>query len=129
MTEEFEKSEPRPNPNSIAELISLGRGFETSEDFVYRKVNTPEAINDLYSSGVVRNKHTAAGEVSTRWGDRVFWSRGKAGKKHPIQAGDFVIVAEFDVANEREVTLDDVRAIYTQVENGGVMTIIDVKNS
>jgi hypothetical protein len=127
MAEKFEKNEPRSNPNSIAELISLGSGFETSEDFVYRKVNTAEAIDDLYDSGVVRNKHVAAGETSSRWGDRVFWSRGKTGKKHPIQPGDFVIVAEFAVANERQVTLDDVRAIYTQVERDGAATIVDVK--
>lgn len=118
------KIEKPINPNSIGELISLGKDLLTGPDKVYRSVATREAIDDIENSGVVRNKQSAGLVEKSRWGERVFWSRGGDGKYHPVPANGYVIEAPFSVAQERVVKKEDVSAIYTKNENDEVLDIL-----
>jgi hypothetical protein len=111
------------NPNSIGELISVGRDIPTSPDKVYRQVNGAEAIEDLQESGVVRNKQSAGVVEKNRWGAAVYWSRGEEGRYHGVPEGSYVIEAPLSVASEREVASADVTAIYTKNERGEVVNI------
>jgi len=43
---DIEKQIEKPNPNSIGEVLSIGRDLPTSPDKVYRSVGTKEAIDD-----------------------------------------------------------------------------------
>lgn len=119
-----EKGQEEYNPNSIGELISIGRDLPTSPEKVYRSVRTKEAIDDIESSGVVRNKQAAGLVEQSRWGDRVFWSKGAEGKFHSVSAGGYVIEAPLAVAKERVVTKEDVSAIYTKNEKDEVVDIL-----
>jgi hypothetical protein len=115
------------NPNSIGELLSVGRDLPTRSDSVYRSVRDREAINDLMACGFVRNAQSAGRVQASRWGDRIFWSRGVDGKHHPVQKHGYVIEAPFAVAQERVVTRDDITAIYTKNERGEVFDILKKK--
>jgi hypothetical protein len=117
----------KPNPNSIGELLSIGKDLPTSPDKVYRSVGTKEAINDIEISGIVRNKQSAGLVEKSRWGERVFWSKGDEGKYHSVSQNGFVIEAPLSVAQERIVTKEDITAIYTKNENGEVVDILQQK--
>ncbi len=113
------------NPNSIGELLSMGKDLLTSPDKVYRSVKDKAAIDDIENSGVVRNKQSAGLVEKSRWGERVFWSRGGDGKYHIVQKGGYVIEAPFSIATERVVRKEDVSAIYTKTESEEVVNILD----
>lgn len=112
------------NSNSIGELMGFKEGLPTSEDFVYRYVSGNNAIQDLLACGFVRNKANAQGEQSKRWGDNVYWSRGKDGLCHNVSEDSYVIVAPYDIASEETVRLEDVSAIYTKDTSGQIIDIL-----
>ncbi len=112
------------NPNSIGELLSLSSGIETKTGKVYRSVYGIGAVEDLMSSGVVRNAASAGVKEESRWGDRVFWSKGEDGKKHTLQKGGYVIEAPHDVASVRQVRAEDVTAVFTKIELDEVIDIL-----
>jgi hypothetical protein len=131
--EEFsssEKAEKIPNPNNIGEMLAIGSGaIETSPDHVYRSVSGIDAIKDLLDFGEVRNKASAMGDAEkARWGNTVYWSRGKDGKRHVLQKGGYLIVAPYDVAKDRVIKEADIRAVYTHDDNGEVIDIWDYAN-
>lgn len=111
------------NPNSITEILSIGHDLPTSPNKVYRSVSTKEAIDDIKKSGIVRNKKSAGLAEHSRWGDRVFWSRGAEGKFHTVSEDGYVIEAPLSVASERAVTEKDITAIYTK-EGGKVVNTL-----
>ncbi|MFZ2167525.1 MAG: hypothetical protein WAV50_01495 [Minisyncoccia bacterium] len=117
----------KTNPNSIGEILSIGKDLPTSPDKVYRSVRTDEAIDDLIISDIVRNKQSAGLVEKNRWGEKVFWSRGAEGKYHAIPEGSYVIEAPLEVAADRIVRKADVTAIYTRDENGKVVDILKEK--
>lgn len=117
-----EQVDKKINPNSIGELLSIGKDLPTRPDRVYRSVNTQEAIDDIETSGVVRNKQSAGLVPKSRWGERVFWSKGEEGKYHSVNG--YLIEAPLSVATERIVTREDITAIYTKNENGEVIDIL-----
>ncbi len=124
--EDVENSLEKPkNPNSISEILSIGKDLPTSPDKVYRSVQGREAIDDLERSGVVRNRQSAGLVEKNRWGDRVFWSKGEEGKYHMVSAGSYVIEAPLVVAQERVVKRDDISAIYKKNEEGKVVDILE----
>lgn len=112
------------NLNSIGEVLSFGKDLPTSPDKVYRSVSTREAIDDIQKSGVVRNAQSAGIVEKSRWGERVFWSKGAEGKYHVVSAKGFVIEAPLAVAQERIVAKEDITAIYKKNENGEVIDIL-----
>ena len=110
--ESYENAEKK-NPNSIGELLGFRQGdIETFPNRVYRSVQDVAAIDDLVACGFVRNKQSAGLTENSRWGEKVFWSRGAEEKYHNVQDGGYVIEAPFVIASERTVTIDDVTAIY-----------------
>ena len=117
------------NPNSIGELLSIGEDLPTSPDKVYRSVSTKEAIDDIENSGVVRNKQSAGLVEQSRWGERVFWSRGDEGKYHTVPQNAYVIEAPLSIAEERVVRKEDITAIYTKNENDEVIDITKTSES
>jgi len=122
---DIEKQIEKPNPNSIGEVLSIGRDLPTSPDKVYRSVGTKEAIDDIETSGIVRNKQSAGLIEKSRWGERVFWSKGSEGKYHSISRNGYVIEAPLKVAEEGIVKKEDITAIYTKNENGEVVDILE----
>ena len=112
------------NPNSIGELLSIGSDLPTSPNKVYRSVSSKEAIEDIEISGVVRNKQSAGLVEKSRWGERVFWSKGAEGKYHAVSQNGYVIEAPLAVATERIVTKEDITAIYTKNEKGEVVDLL-----
>lgn len=112
------------NPNSIGELLNFGKDLQTQPDRVYRSVRSKEAIDDIENSGVVRNKQSAGLVEKSRWGDRVFWSKGAEGKYHNVQKDGYVIEAPLSVAQERIVKKEDITAIYTKNERDEVVNIL-----
>jgi hypothetical protein len=121
--EDFEQ-EKAPNPNNIGELMSVSRDVETFANRVYRSVSDRAAIDDLVTSGVVRNKQSA-GLGESRWGENVYWSRGEEGKYHIVQQGGYVIEAPYNIASERQVTIDDLTAIYHKTEDAEVRDVLE----
>ncbi len=114
----------KSNPNTIGEVLSIGKDLPTFPDKVYRSVMGREAIDDIENSGIVRNKQSAGLVEKSRWGERVFWSKGSEGKYHNVQSGGYVIEAPLSVAEERVVTKEDITAIYTKNENNSVFDIL-----
>lgn len=113
------------NPNSIGEIVSLGKDLLTDPDKVYRSVRDKKAIDDIKISGIVRNKQSQSeGLVKSRWGERVFWSKGAEGKYQIVPQNGFVIEAPFSIAKERVVRQEDITAIYTKEENNEVIDIL-----
>jgi hypothetical protein len=121
--EKEEKNEALTNPNSIGEVLSVGKDLPTSPDKVYRSVQGSGAIEDLLKVGVVRNAHAAGKTEHSRWGERVFWSRGAVGKFHVVASGTYVIETSYSVASERVVTKEDITALYVKNEDGSVKDI------
>jgi len=113
------------NPNSIGEVLSVSKDIETTPDKVYRSVKDFKAIEDLLSEGVVRNAFSAGQVEKSRWGDRVFWSKGAEGKYHILQSDGYVIEAPYAVADVGSVRLEDVTAIYFRNSDGEVVNILD----
>ena len=122
--EDFEGTEIY-NPNNIGELLSLSKDIETFSHKVYRSVRDRAAIEDLIASGVVRNKQSAGVGGKSRWGDKVFWSRGEEDKYHNLQQDGYVIEAPYSIANQRQVTIDDISAVYHRGEDGEIIEILD----
>lgn len=118
-----EKYEGVSNPNSIGEVLSIGKDVPTSPDKVYRSVQGRAAIEDLLGIGFVRNAYVAGAKEHSRWGERVFWSRGAEGKYHVVGAGAYVIEAPYAVASERVVTKEDITALYIKNEDGSIEDI------
>ena len=113
---------PRSNPNNIGSLgkaLGTETGVETSSDKVYRSVAGEDAIADLYSSGVVRNRASAEGYASKR-GEQVYWTRGADGEMHALPEGSHLIEAPHEIASERAVKAHEVTAIYAKNEQGEV---------
>lgn len=125
MSQEGFEDKETYNPNNIGELLSLSKDIETFPDRVYRSVRDVAAIEDLISSGVVRNKQSAGVVEKSRWGDKVFWSRGGEDKYHNVQQGGYVIETSYNTANQREITIDDISAIYHRGENGEIREILE----
>lgn len=112
------------NPNSFSSSSIFAEGeIPTRDDEVYRQVHI-EAIQDLASSGIVRNGATASGGQSQRWGHRVFWNSGKEGTAVNT-GGRAVIAASKDAAAKGWVTNADVRAIHVKTPDGQVVDILD----
>lgn len=112
------------NPNSFSGNSLFRQGeIPTEDDKVYRQVHI-EAIEDLASTGIVRNGATAQGSESSRWGHRVFWNSGKEGTAVNT-GGRAVIVASKDAAANGWVTAPDVHAIHVKSPDG---TLIDILN-
>ncbi len=112
------------NNNNIGNIgISISKDIPTSPDKVYRGVNGQPAVDDIFNSEEVRNKQSA-GLGDSRWGERVFWSKGEEGKYHPVTQDRFIIEAPHDVAKERAVTPEDLTAIYTKNEQGEVVDVL-----
>ena len=103
------------NPNSIGEMIGFNSGVPTSSENVYRSLATEEAVRDIYASEVVRSK-SAAG-LQSKYGDTVYWSKGKDGKSHIVSEGTYVIEAPHSIAAEREVRHDEVTGVYTKKDS------------
>ncbi len=118
------EQEKAPNPNKIGEVMSISRDVETFPNRVYRSVSDKAAIDDLVASGVVRNKQSA-GLGESRWGENVYWSRGGEGKYHIVQQGGYVIEAPYNIASERQVTIDDLTAIYHKDERAEVKDVLE----
>ncbi len=123
-----ERQVEKINLNTIGELLSFGKDLPTSPDKVYRSVGTKAAIDDIETSGIVRNKQSAGLVKKSRWGERVFWSRGAEGKYHPVSKNGYVIEAPLSVAQERIVTKEDITAIYQKNENGEVFDTLKKKS-
>ncbi len=119
-----ERQEAPINLNSIGEIISFGRDLPTQPDMAYRSVRGQAAVDDINSSGIVRNAQSAGVVEKSRWGERVFWSRGAEGKYHTVGEGSFVIEVPLAIAQERTVTREDITSIYTKNENGVVVDIL-----
>ncbi len=117
--------EEKANPNSIGEIISVSKDVETSPDKVYRSVKDWAAIDDLMESGVVRNTQSAGLVEKNRWGDKVYWSQGGEGKYHIVQADGYLIEAPYDIASERQITVDDLTALYHKTKDGEIKNILD----
>ena len=117
-------NETAVNNNSIGSLLSTSRDIPTSSDKVYRGINGQSAVDDIFESGIVRNKQSAGLVEKSRWGPRVFYSKGEEGKYHPVEQGRYIIEAPYDVAKERAVTHEDLTAIYTKNEQGGVIDVL-----
>jgi len=113
------------NPNSIGEIVDMGyNDVKTSPDKVYRSIYGPEAIKDLFACGFVRNRQSA-GLGYNRYGETVFWSRGKDGNFHNVQDNGFLIVAPFEIASQRVVREGDVTAIYAKEDGGKIVDILE----
>lgn len=117
-------AEAEPNPNSIGELLSIGKDLPTRPDSVYRSVRGEAAIEDLFAHGAVRNAFSAGAKENSRWGDKIFWSRGGEGKFHVVQKDGYVIEAPYEVASRRAVTREDVTAIYSKQEGDRVVDVL-----
>lgn len=116
-----EYTESEFNPNKIGEILPVySQGIYTTPDKVYRSVRGNGAVLDLLESGVVRNAQTAGVKSSSRWGESVFWERGKAGVHHNVMDGGFVLEAPYEVASNRAVTLEDVTGIYEKNKSGQI---------
>lgn len=125
MSQENYEQDEKYNPNNIGESLSFSKDVETFENRVYRGLSDRAAIDDLITSGIVRNKQSAGVVEKSRWGDKVFWSRGGEGKFHNVQQNGYVIEAPYNIASERQITIDDVTAIYHRGEDGEVKDILD----
>jgi hypothetical protein len=86
-------------------------------------VSSQAAVDDIRQSGVVRNAASAGIVAQSRWGNRVFWSRGKEDAYHIVPQGTYVIEAPFDIASTREVTAADIVAVHTKTEDGEVVNV------
>lgn len=120
-----ESVESLPNPNQIFEwgIMPSNTDVLTTQDNVYRQV-TKEAVEDLKSSGIVRNAASAGVGTARKYGDRVYWTRGKEGAYHNVQPDHVVLETSFEIANARTVTADDLIAIHARNESGAVENIL-----
>lgn len=109
------------NNNNIGNLVSVSKDIPTSPDKVYRGIVGQQAVDDIFNSGIVRNKQSAGLVENSRWGEKVFWSKGEEGKFHNVGKDSFVIEAPHEVAKERAITPEDLTAIYTKNEKGEVV--------
>lgn len=112
------------NPNNIGEMIGFKSGeVETFPNRVYRSLISKAAIDDIATSGLVRSKLSAG--LDPKYGDNVYWGRGEDEKYHNVQVGGYLLEAPYSVANDREVTIDDLTAIYHKTEDGELRDILE----
>ena len=121
ITETQESKEATRNPNSIFEwgMMPSNTDVPTTSDNVYRSVKA-EALDDLEASGVVRNAGSAGVGSVRKYGDRVYWTRGKDGEFHNVQPGHVVLEAPLAIASSRIVTKDDLVGIHRRSEAGEI---------
>lgn len=111
------------NPNTVgAEGFFVAGEVPMLSENVYRQVHVA-AVEDLASSGVVRNGATAAGKQHARWGDRVFWNPGDENKKINT-GGRAIIEADKAAAQSGWVTADNVKGVYARDSDGAIKNII-----
>ncbi len=111
------------NPNSIGSGFFVAGGeISMSDESVYRQVGM-DAVEDLAMSGIVRNRHTAQGEQSHRWGDKVFWHAGDSDKMMHT-GGRAVIEADKAAAEAGWITADKVTGIYVKDSDGVIKNIL-----
>lgn len=125
ITEAAESKEATRNPNSIFEwgMMPPNTDVPTISDNVYRSVKA-ESVDDLKSSGVVRNASSAGVGSVRKYGDRVYWTRGKDGEYHNVQPGHVVLEAPLAIASSRTVTKNDLVAIHRRSEAGKIENIV-----
>jgi len=121
------KVEKAERINSFGELMSFGK-LETKEGHVYRGVNGQAAIDDLFRVGYVRNAREAGvpGKEESKYGKKVYWSKGKEGGRHVIGNNYYVIEAlpHGDTSTEEYVRLEDVTGIYTNDAEGNPVDVL-----
>ncbi len=115
-----ESQEEIRNPNSVFEwgVMPQNTDVPSTSENVYRQVKT-EAVDDLKVSGIVRNAGSAGGRIR-KYGDKVYWTRGKDGEFHNVQPDHVVLEAPFAIANSRIVTVDDLVGIHARNESGEI---------
>lgn len=115
-----ESQESVKNPNSVFEwgMMPKNTDVPTTSENVYRQVKT-EAVDDLRASGIVRNAGSAGGRVR-KYGDRVYWTRGKDGEFHNVQPEHVVLEAPFSIASSRIVAAEDLVGIHARNESGEI---------
>lgn len=118
--EHQENLEAIKNPNSVFEwgMMPKNTDVPTTSENVYRQVKT-EAVDDLVASGIVRNAGSAGGRVR-KYGDRVYWTRGKDGEFHNVQPDHVVLEAPFAIASSRIVAVEDLLGIHARNESGEI---------
>lgn len=117
----IESPEAVANPNAIFEWGFMPKNTDvpTTSEHVYRQVRAAGA-DDLLASGVVRNAASAGAGNARKYGDRVYWTRGKDGEYHNVQPDHVVLEAPYVVANARTVKLEDLIGIHARNESGVV---------
>jgi hypothetical protein len=121
-----EQNEKKENPNRIFEMIGSftaeSGGVVTSPEKVYRALRDYAAIEDLENSGVVRGRRAAGMAHNPKYGDTVYWTKGKEGSYIPVNY--YVIEAPLSVAEKGIVTKRDVTAIYVN-QDGKISDILE----
>lgn len=98
-------------------MLSVKGGLPTKTGMIYRGVEGKQAIEDIESHGFVRNAYSAGVRKNSRWGDRVFWSRGEEGKGHPISRIRYIIETPESAAKSGPVKKEDISGVYVRDEN------------
>lgn len=124
-----ESREGTHNPNRIFDWGPMPSNTDvpTTSENVYRQVKMA-GVNDLFESGVVRNAASAGVGNPRKYGDGVYWTRGKDGEFHNVQPNHAVFEAPYEVANTRTVTADDLVGIHTRNETGGIENVLPAAN-
>ncbi len=117
------------NVNTIFDkgVISPVDGIPMNESSVYRSVAGHAAIQDIVNHGAVRNAAEAGVKSGSRWGKKVYWTKGTEGKNHLISGDTHVIEAPHDVAAQRRVKKEDIKAVYKRDAQGKIVNIWDKK--
>ncbi|MFZ2907823.1 MAG: hypothetical protein WA014_01615 [Minisyncoccia bacterium] len=118
---EPENREPVSNPNAVFEwgVMIKNTDVPTTSENVYRQIKAG-AVDDLMTSGVVRNAGSAGVGRVRKYGDRVYWTRGKDGEFHNVQPDHVVLEAPFSIASSRIVTVNDLVGIHARNESGEI---------
>lgn len=87
----------------------------SNPEFIQRGVGTKEAIDDLLSTGVVRNRQSAGLASKNRWGEKVYWGE----KGSALASNEYNIIAKNSKGlNKRAVTADDIVDIQVRQPDG-----------
>jgi hypothetical protein len=113
---------PNPNVYSGSGLIFNNGEIPTQPGLVYRQVGR-EALEHLAQTRIVMNGATAKGEPHKRWGHRVFWHSGVAGKAVNT-GGRLVLVAPLECAQKGWILASDLLAIYA-LKDGVIINILE----
>ena len=120
-----QEEKKQENPNKIFEMLlsSPSQDISTTPDKVYRMLRSYAAIEDLEKSGVVRNRQAAGLIQNHKYGEKVYWTKGKNGGYMSVSEGSYVIETSLSVAEERVVKKEDITAIYTKNQEGVIDTL------